>query len=310
MAHTILVADDSKTIRKIVEMALKASPYQIIEASSARATMEAIQRAPDVVLLDYFMPDGTGYDVCRALKSNGSTSHIPVVMMGGSFKNFDENLARQSGANAIISKPFKVDELLQALQTALTSGAQPAARPAAPSTSSSPSLPTPGAMGAPAPPPNPFSAGAQRGNISSPGMPPRPAAPNQSSPGLPAQGSQPRIPTPVPQRNTSAPAPVSQPGVDPVRPMTTPPTAANQGGGAGVDRAEIESMIRDEVQRAVREELPGLLRNVMGDLFQQKILPRLVKHSEERVNSMLNDTLAKRVQEQVRVELEQLLREE
>tara|TARA_B100000686_G_scaffold244918_1_gene254045 strand:+ start:214 stop:447 length:234 start_codon:yes stop_codon:yes gene_type:complete len=77
-----------------------------------------------------------------------------------------------------------------------------------------------------------------------------------------------------------------------------------------VDRAELESMIREEVQRAVREELPGLLRNVMGDLFQQKILPRLVKHSEERVNSMLNETLARRVQEQVRVELEQLLREE
>ena len=77
-----------------------------------------------------------------------------------------------------------------------------------------------------------------------------------------------------------------------------------------MDRAEMESMIREEVQRAIRDELPNMLRNVMGDLFQQKILPRLVKHSEERVNAMLNETLAQRVQEQVRVELEQLLREE
>jgi uncharacterized membrane protein YheB (UPF0754 family) len=77
-----------------------------------------------------------------------------------------------------------------------------------------------------------------------------------------------------------------------------------------VDRAELEGMIRDEVKRAVREELPGLLRNVMGDLFQQKILPRLVKHSEQKVNQVLNEQLSQRVTEQVRVELERLLGDE
>lgn len=295
MAHTILVADDSTTIRKIVEMALKASPFQVVEAASARATMEAVQRGPDVILLDYFMPDGSGYDICRAIKNNPATRHIPVVMMGGTYRNFDENMARQAGANAVVSKPFKVDDLLGALKVAMSGGAQ------APQQSSAPS--------SPAPPPNPFSASsAARGNLSSPGslssLPPRP---NQSGvPGLPTQGSQPRIPTPVPQRNIQSPSAGSQPRIDPARPSTS----SAGGSGAGVDRGELEEMIRSEVQRAVREELPGLLRNVMGDLFQQKILPRLVKHSEERVNAMLNENLAKRVQDQVRVELEHLLREE
>jgi CheY-like chemotaxis protein len=296
MAHTILVADDSKTIRKIVEMALKASPFQLIEAASARATMEAVQRGPDVILLDYYMPDGSGYDVCRAIKQNAATRHIPVVMMGGTYRNFDENMARQAGANAVITKPFKVDDLLGALKTAMSGATQaPAPRAATPSS--------------PAPPPNPFSANpAARGNLSSPGgLSSPPPRPNESGvPGLPGQGSQPRIPTPVPQRNIQAPQAGSQPRIDPAR--HSAPTSGS--GGSGVDRGELEEMIRSEVQRAVREELPGLLRNVMGDLFQQKILPRLVKHSEERVNAMLNENLAKRVQEQVRVELEHLLREE
>lgn len=304
MAHTILVADDSKTIRKIVDMALKASPFQLMEAASARATMEAVKRGPDVILLDYYMPDGSGYDVCRAIKQNAATRHIPVVMMGGTYRNFDENMARQAGANAVITKPFKVDDLLGALKTAMSGAAQAVAPQAvAPVTPSSP-----------APPPNPFSASsAARGNLSSPGglssPPPRPSQPrpNQSGvPGLPGQGSQPRIPTPVPQRNIQTPQVDSQPRIDPAR--HSAPTSGT--GGSGVDRGELEDMIRSEVQRAVREELPGLLRNVMGDLFQQKILPRLVKHSEERVNTMLNESLAKRVQEQVRVELEHLLREE
>ena len=299
MAHTILVADDSTTIRKIVEMALKASPYQIVEASSARSTMDALGGNPDVVLLDYFMPDGSGYEVCRAIKNNAATRHIPVVMMGGSYKNFDENQARQSGANGVVAKPFKVDELLSALSQALSEQDSSASSPQARGSSS------------PAPPPNPFGGGsASRGGLSSPGSlsSPPPLRPSgQSSPNLAAQGSQSRIPAPIPHRGTQPPQLGSQPRIDPARPQQQASGVVATG---GVDRAELEALIKAEVQRAVRSELPGLLRNVMGDLFQQKILPRLVKHSEERVNAVLNDNLSRRVQEQVRVELEHLLREE
>ena len=77
-----------------------------------------------------------------------------------------------------------------------------------------------------------------------------------------------------------------------------------------MDRAEIEEMIRDQVKVTVKEELPNMIRSVMGDLFNQKILPRLVKHSEEKVASMLDEQLHNRVRDQVRVELERLLSEE
>ena len=129
MSQTVLVADDSQTIRQIVGMALKASSYQILEASSARATMDALQRRPDIILLDYYMPDGSGYELCRAIKNNDATRHIHVVMLGGTYKNFDENMARQAGADAVIWKPFKTDQLISALNAA---GARPAQAQAAP----------------------------------------------------------------------------------------------------------------------------------------------------------------------------------
>ena len=75
-------------------------------------------------------------------------------------------------------------------------------------------------------------------------------------------------------------------------PQQTPPPAQGQGGGTGVDRAELEGIIRDQVKDIVREELPNMIRGIMGDLFNQKILPRLVKHSEEKVTAMLDEQMS------------------
>ena len=73
---------------------------------------------------------------------------------------------------------------------------------------------------------------------------------------------------------------------------------------------EIQAFIREEVKSAVRAELPGLLRNVMGEVFQQKVLPKLLKHSDDKIQKTLDDQLARRISQQVRLELERLLNEE
>jgi DNA-binding response OmpR family regulator len=305
MAHTVLVADDSRTIRKIVGMALKASSYELVEADSARSTMNAVQQRPDIILLDYFMPDGSGYEICRAIKSNAATNQIPVVMLGGTHKNFDENLARQAGADEVVWKPFKTDQLIGAIETALARGGK--AQGAPPQAQSAPQQSQ--SSGAPLPPPNPFAGGGAR---------PQPQAqqqPQQQRPS-PMSGSQPRIPAPMPQGSASRPAQPhsgSQERIQVPQQQTPPPAqsqASGGGGGAGVDRAELEGIIRDQVKDIVREELPNMIRGIMGDLFNQKILPRLVKHSEEKVTAMLDEQLHNRVRDQVRVELERLLSEE
>ncbi len=348
MAHTVLVADDSRTIRTIVEMALKASPYQIVEASSARQTMDALGKQPDVILLDYFMPDGSGYEVCRAIKQNASTQSIPIVMMGGSYKDFDESRARQAGADEIIVKPFKTDQLIGALESALSGEAsaqqQQSARatPAPQQQSSRPNpaqqqqaqqqaqqraqqqqqaqaqqqqqarqaqRPSPQQHSGPAPPPNPFAGGgASRPNQ-------RPTNPNVSQPPAASSPGQSRPPQGMTQQSAPQQRPEQPNPAAPSRPQQghSEPSAAaapSSPAAAGVDRGEMEQMIKQQVRETVRDELPGLLRNVMGDLFQQKILPRLMKHSDDKIAEALDDQLTLRVQEQVRVELERLLAEE
>lgn len=309
MSHTVLVADDSLTIRQIVGMALKASPYRLVEASSARQTLDAAQARPDVILLDYYMPDGSGYDVCRALKNNATTRNIPVVMLGGSYKGFDEGLARQAGADGVVMKPFKTDQLIGAIESALRA---PAAGPAV--TSSGPQLGQPG--------------------LSQPGLsqPARPTGlplpmPGQGltrpQPTAPAADNQPRIPSPIGRQPLPTPTPSrsfssgsSSPKLDPSPPTPVhaptpmPPIATAATMPAAVpamDKAEMEEFIREEVRKVVRDELPNLLRTVMGDLLQQKLLPKIMQAADARVDAAIQEKMTHTVQAQVRAELEKLL---
>lgn len=315
MSQTVLVADDSQTIRKIVEMALKASGWSVVGVGSAQEALSAAQHAPSVILLDYYMPDGSGYDVCRSLKQDAATSGIPVVMLGGTYKQFDENLARQAGADQILMKPFKTDALINALESAAANGASVAPPPPAPPAPEPAYQPPEPAHRPPEPTPEPIYSPPEPAY-----QPPEPAyeapepepvqeiteasepeiaAPEDNTP-LPQAASQPRIPTDPPQ-----PSAGSAPDIA-ARPDPAPAPA----GGLTVDRGELEAMVREEVKSAVREELPGLLRNVMGEIFQQKVLPKLMEHAETRVQHVVQEQLTGRIQELVRVELERLLNED
>jgi len=352
MSQTVLVADDSQTIRKIVEMALKGSAYQVIGVGSAQDAMEAARYAPSVILLDYYMPDGSGYDVCRALKSNAATSDIPVIMLGGTYKQFDENMARQSGADGIVMKPFKTDTLVNAIEAVLAGSAS--APPPQPGAFNAPAAPAPPAYTpepmrdltpAPALPPQrdptPAPAPPQRDFTPAPtpmrDLTPAPAPPQQPepapalapmhtpppfeqqprpafaqapvptpAPSAPVAGSQPRIATP--DVNASSRQPVT-----PTQPAQTPAPTPTSGSGSlniAMSRAEIEKMLREEVRNVVKQELPGMLRTVMGETFQTKVLPKLMQHTEERVERMVSERLEVAIRDNVRVELERLLSEE
>lgn len=297
MSQTVLVADDSRTIRKVVEMALKAQPFEVIGVGSAREAMEAAERNPSIIILDYYMPDGSGYDVCRALKANQSTSNIPVLMLGGTYKNFDPAMAKDCGVQGILMKPFSTDELIAAIGDALSAAPQATgtSRPAAPP----PRLPQTSAP-SPVQPPR---------QVPTPA--PRPAlnTPSASQPRIPVSSSQPRIVTPDSTAGARHRSPT------PVSGLSSPGIAATASSGSGLsplpmNRSELENLIREEVKKTVREELPGLLRNVMGEVFQQKVLPRLLKHSDERIQTTLREELDARITQQVRQELERLLSDE
>jgi CheY-like chemotaxis protein len=335
MSQTVLVADDSRTIRKVVEMALKATRYDVVGVESAREAMEAAQQRPAVILLDYYMPDGSGYDICRALKGNAATSGIPVIMLGGTYKSFDPNLAQNCGADKVVMKPFKTDDLINAIEAVVGAGASSVAPTPAPVANNwgAPAPPAPPApapvannWGTPAPPapPAPMPAGPSAFQ-STPPKPPAAAAEavwGATPPpfgGPPSPESQPRISTSSTSQPRIAPPDVNassrQPSPTPAPlPASTPaPVASGSHSGMtnlGMSRSELEDFIREEVRKTIRDEVPNMLRNVMGEVFQQKVLPKLVKHSEEKIQETLRQELDTRIAQQVRSELERLLSEE
>jgi CheY-like chemotaxis protein len=124
MSRTILVADDSPTIRKIVELTFTDTDIRVEVADSGSAALDRIDALqPDLVLADVFMPDPTGYDLCRTIKS--SDRPVPVVLLAGTFEPFDSDLARDCGADAHLVKPFESEVLLEKVRTLLEPPVEP-----------------------------------------------------------------------------------------------------------------------------------------------------------------------------------------
>ena len=104
----LLIADDSVTIQKVVELTFSDEGMQVIsvgDGDQAIARLEDL--APDVVLADVFMPGRSGYEVCEAIKHSERFRQIPVMLLVGSFEPFDEAEARRVGADDVLTKPFQ-----------------------------------------------------------------------------------------------------------------------------------------------------------------------------------------------------------
>jgi CheY-like chemotaxis protein len=250
MPKTLLVADDSLTIRKVIGMVLALEDFQITAVDNG---IDAIARArelrPDLVIADVLMPGRSGYEVCETLKSDPSTAATPVLLLAGNFEPFDEARARAARADAHITKPFESQAFLDRVRTllGLPAGqpmlpARPALASAAPPTTSQPAVPRPSQPMATAAP-RPASTGAF-----SPVGAPRPAQTAgvpQPMPG-PAGIPRPAVPAPTPMAGVPRPAsqpfgrPITQPGAPGARPAPAPgglPRPPQQMGGGTVPGA-------------------------------------------------------------------------
>jgi CheY-like chemotaxis protein len=126
MKKKILLADDSITIQKIVELTLS-DTYDIRCVGDGNAAVAALQEfRPDLMLCDAVMPAKNGYDVCAHVKSVEG-GRIPVIMLHGTFETFDAGKAKQAGADAVMSKPFDTQALLEQIQALLSAPPAPAA---------------------------------------------------------------------------------------------------------------------------------------------------------------------------------------
>ncbi len=232
MPKSLLVADDSLTIRKVIGMILATEDFQIVSVDNG---LEAISKAremrPDLVLADVTMPGKSGYEVCEAIKADPSMQAVPVLLLAGTFEPFDEKRARAVKADDYIVKPFESNAFLEKVR-ALTGAPRQAEVPrqvfvpefaASGSRSVAPAAP-PGAQ--PAKPSGPIPATST--SFSGSGGPPRPNAPAYASGHSPAA---PNASAPPPGIRPSAPMPVPQPLFS--RQPASPPSARGPAPGYG-----------------------------------------------------------------------------
>lgn len=119
MEKKILIADDSKVIVSLVKNILikEGDEYiVIIAANGVEAVRKAIENTPDVILMDWQMPELSGLEAMSQLRQNEKTKNIPIIMLTGS-DNINE--AFKSGANDFIQKPFFKPELISRIRSSL-----------------------------------------------------------------------------------------------------------------------------------------------------------------------------------------------
>lgn len=130
MAKTILLADDSLTIQKVVELTFADTDFDVVSTSSGDELLQKLpSTVPDVVVCDTIMPGIDGYDVCQKIKSDPASLHIPVIMLTGTFEPFDRDRALAVGCSEIITKPFEARKLVETVKALAEGGGVAAPAP-------------------------------------------------------------------------------------------------------------------------------------------------------------------------------------
>jgi two-component system, OmpR family, KDP operon response regulator KdpE len=113
----VLVVDDEPPIRKLLRMGLGTQGYQTIDAPNAKAALDLMAEAPDLVILDLGLPDMQGLDLLREIRAR--KDDLPIVVLSSREDEAAKVEALDLGADDYVTKPFGMEELLARMRTAL-----------------------------------------------------------------------------------------------------------------------------------------------------------------------------------------------
>ncbi|MBF0327548.1 MAG: response regulator [Nitrospirae bacterium] len=120
MSYKLLLADDSLTIQKVVELVLANENFEIKTTNDGEQALAVLESfSPDIVLADIDMPKINGYQLCEKVKKSDTHSRIPVILLAGAFEPFDEAYAKSVSADDFIIKPFESQELISKVKALL-----------------------------------------------------------------------------------------------------------------------------------------------------------------------------------------------
>jgi len=225
MSHRILLADDSLTIQKVIELTFSGTEFEMKAVGNGDLAVPLLESfSPDIVLADCVMPGKTGYDLCEEVKGRPGGRYVPVVLLSGTFEPFDKPRAERAGADSCVTKPFDSQGLASLVRDLVKKAAEErAAAPPEPPPAPEPPPPPP----PPAAPPPSFEERAESTDPTLSGVAPfftLPMAAMQAAQPLPDENMYATSAIPVfRETEIEMPASVETPAA-PVAPPPDPPT--------------------------------------------------------------------------------------
>lgn len=306
MALRVLLADESSTIKKVIQLSLQDFN---VDVKSVTVGLDVLSVAktfrPEVVLADVLLAKRSGYEVCHDLKNDPETQSIPVVLMWSGFMEIDEQKARLCGADRRLEKPFDASALRQIIQE-LVSRAQnnPVSSflqfpPLPPFEEAKKNAQQPSAAPAPAPKSTPAQISPQAGAAQDEALiiddedeienadewvqqpiNPKPSAPQQqaSMPTFPLQTQGTPVPKPKEDDFTEFPL-TQQPSPQAVAPA--PSHQPQQPGRQTQAMPQVsEALVREEIQKWLSQHMPDIAERLIRDEIN-----RLLQESEKTIQS-------------------------
>ncbi|HEX2281662.1 MAG TPA: response regulator [Thermomicrobiales bacterium] len=109
---TILIVDDSASVRKLIELTLRREGYLLVTASSGVAALAALaENEPDLILLDLMLVQIDGFQLCSIIRNHPRLRHVPIVILTGRESAEDREAGLRAGVNAYVTKPFHPQDL-------------------------------------------------------------------------------------------------------------------------------------------------------------------------------------------------------
>ena len=125
-AINILIVEDEAAIREMVGFAMRRAGYELAEAvNGQQAQLVISKKSPDVILMDWMLPDVSGVELVRQLKRDELTCDIPIIMLTARSEEDDKIRGLDSGVDDYVTKPFSPKELLARIRAVLRRGGQP-----------------------------------------------------------------------------------------------------------------------------------------------------------------------------------------
>ena len=115
-----LIADDEKNQIELISFHLEKNGFDVIKAEDGETAFELIsERRPDIIILDWMMPNDSGISVCRRVRSSKELRHLPIIILSARGEDIDTSHGLSSGADDYITKPFSPIELIARVKSLL-----------------------------------------------------------------------------------------------------------------------------------------------------------------------------------------------